>query len=261
VRTRLSGAAFVVSSIALFVALSGGAIAAGIVPLAKHAVTADTASNAKKLGGMTPAHIRAAMRGAQGPAGPAGATGPAGPAGPAGATGAAGAQGPQGSQGPQGPQGDQGPVGAGLKIVGTVATVGALPTTGTTGDAYLIGGVLYVWTGSAWTNAGPVQGPKGDTGTTGATGPQGPQGPSGTAAVTVHTEAFTLAVNGASGDTQDVVVSCGSGQKAVGGGYSSTGNVFNLDTRPTASDDGWAITVVNDDNTASSGTAYATCLG
>jgi hypothetical protein len=68
-------------------------------------------------------------------------------------------------------------------------------------------------------------------------------------------------VNGASGDTQDVVVSCGSGQKAVGGGYSSTGDVFNLDTRPTASDDGWAIIVVNVDNTPSSGTAYATCLG
>jgi Collagen triple helix repeat (20 copies) len=260
-RTRLSGAAFVLSSIALFVALSGGAIAAGIVPFAKHAAVAD---NAKKLGGKTPAQIAATMRGAQGVAGPVGATGPAGPAGPEGPTGPAGSQ---GSQGPQGPAGPEGPVGTGLKIVGTVATVGALPATGTTGDAYLVGGVLYVWTGSAWTNAGQVQGPKGDTGTAGATGPQGPQGPqgrqgpAGTAAVTVHTQAFTLAASGAAGDGQDIVASCGAGQKAVGGGYSSTGDVFNLDTRPTAADDGWAIIVVNADNTSSSGTAYATCLG
>ena len=43
--------ATVIASTALFVALSGGAWAAGIVPLAKHAYTADTATNSKKLGG------------------------------------------------------------------------------------------------------------------------------------------------------------------------------------------------------------------
>src|SRR2546429_334142 len=55
----LSGPAFVLAVVALFVALSGGAVAAGIVPLARHAITADTAKNAKRLGGKTPAQIRA----------------------------------------------------------------------------------------------------------------------------------------------------------------------------------------------------------
>ena len=35
--------------LALFVALTGGAVAAGIVPVAKHAFVADVAKNAKKL--------------------------------------------------------------------------------------------------------------------------------------------------------------------------------------------------------------------
>jgi hypothetical protein len=89
---RLSGPAFVLALIALFVALGGGAVAAGIVPLARHAITAGTATNALKLGGKTPAQIKTSLRGVRGPQGvrgPAGAAGPAGPAGPAGASGAA----------------------------------------------------------------------------------------------------------------------------------------------------------------------------
>jgi hypothetical protein len=69
---KLGGPAFVLAMIALFVSLTSGAVAAGIVPLAKHALTADTATNAKKLGGQTPAQIHASLKGAQGPAGPAG---------------------------------------------------------------------------------------------------------------------------------------------------------------------------------------------
>jgi hypothetical protein len=89
----MSVAAFVLALLALFVALSGGAVAAGIVPLARHAVTAGTASNAVKFGGKTPAQLRAAwlgnsskqgVPGPQGPKGDTGARGPAGPAGPAG---------------------------------------------------------------------------------------------------------------------------------------------------------------------------------
>jgi hypothetical protein len=49
--------AMVVALIALFVALSGTAVAAGIVPLAKRALSAD---NAKKLQGFTAARIAAA---------------------------------------------------------------------------------------------------------------------------------------------------------------------------------------------------------
>ncbi len=266
-RHRLPQPATVIASVALFVALSSGALAAGIVPLAKHAFTADTAANAKKLGGKTPAQLAASLRGQRGIAGPAGAAGPAGqtgPAGPAGVPGPTGAAGPQGSVGPQGPKGD---VGSGLKIVGTAASVGALPATGNPGDAYLVGGNLHVWTGSAWSNAGPVQGPKGDNGDkgdTGSQGPQGTQGPQGipgTAAVSIHTQAFSLAGSGTGDDTELFTVTCASGQKAIGGGYDSNGNIFNEDTFPTAADDGWSIFLVNYDNTTRTGTVYAICLG
>ncbi len=49
--------ALVVALLALFVALSGTAVAAGIVPLAKRSLTADTAKNALKLGGLTAAQV------------------------------------------------------------------------------------------------------------------------------------------------------------------------------------------------------------
>lgn len=49
-RIRLPGPAMMVALLALFVALSGTAVAAGIVPLAKRALVAD---NAKKLNGST----------------------------------------------------------------------------------------------------------------------------------------------------------------------------------------------------------------
>jgi len=51
------GAALVVASLALLVSLSGTAVAAGVVPLAKRALSAD---NAKRLGGQTPAQVVAA---------------------------------------------------------------------------------------------------------------------------------------------------------------------------------------------------------
>lgn len=117
----------VIAAIALFVALSSGAVAAGIVPLARHAYTADTATNARKLGGKTPAQLRATFRGARGPQGIQGPQRSAGAAGPKGDTGGTGAQGPQGaagSRGATGPQGLKGDVGSGLHIVGTVATKG-----------------------------------------------------------------------------------------------------------------------------------------
>ena len=89
-----------------------------------------------------------------------------------------------------GPQGERGPAGAdgrdgqSIQILGTVATFAALPTASTvaTGGGYIVqqdethdntAGILYISTGSSWTYAGQVKGPKGDTG---ATGPQGPQG-------------------------------------------------------------------------------------
>jgi hypothetical protein len=76
-KRNLGGPAFVIALIALFVALSEGAVAAGIVPLAKHAITAATAANALKLGGKTPAQIKTSLRGAAGPTGLQGAAGSA----------------------------------------------------------------------------------------------------------------------------------------------------------------------------------------
>jgi hypothetical protein len=155
-------------------------------------------------------------------------------------------------------------VGAGLKIVGTVPTSANLPATGTTGDAYLVGVDLWVWTGSAWTDAGPVRGPKGDTGATGPagpTGPQGPQGPAGTAAVSVHSEAFSLNGSGTDGDQDTITASCGAGQLAVGGGFDSTGFVVSYDTRATEADDGWTIFLQNLDGDANTGTVFVYCLG
>src|SRR5262245_1885090 len=157
-RFELGGPALTVACVALFVALSGGAVAATVVPIAKHALTADTATNAKKLGGKTPAQIKASLRGAQGPAGSTGPAGAVGPAGPQGPQGPQGDQGPVGALGPQGPKGD---VGAGLDVLGTAASAAALPASAAAGDAYLVNGDLYVFDSTAWANGGPVKGPKG----------------------------------------------------------------------------------------------------
>lgn len=83
----------------------------------------------------------------------------------------AGATGPLGPTGPIGPTG---PVGAAITIIGSLANVGLLPGSGTTGDAYVISGDLWVWDGSAWVDVGPVEGATGATGPTGIQGATGP---------------------------------------------------------------------------------------
>ncbi len=68
-----------------------------------------------------------------------------------------------------GPPGPQGPEGAGLNILGTLASVDLLPVSGEPGQAYLIGGDLYVWTlkENRWTNVGQVRGDPGPAPTIG----------------------------------------------------------------------------------------------
>lgn len=108
-------------------------------------------------------------QGLTGPEGPAGPTGPEGPQGIIGLTGPQGATGPQGPQGLKGDKGDRGADGTSVTILGTVATIGALPSTGNTnGDGYILSttGHLYVWTNTEWIDVGLVQGPKGDSGVT-----------------------------------------------------------------------------------------------
>ena len=62
---RMPSPALVIAVAALFVSLGGTAVAAGVVPLAKRALVADTA---KKLGGQTPAQLTAAAAKQPGPA-------------------------------------------------------------------------------------------------------------------------------------------------------------------------------------------------
>ncbi len=98
--------------------------------------------------------------------------------GPTGFTGSAGDVGFTGSVGPSGSDGTS------VTILGTVASESALPGYpgsygGSVGDGYIVNGDLYVWTGSAWSNVGPIRGPQGVQGTAGVQGAIGAQGRQG----------------------------------------------------------------------------------
>jgi len=84
--------------------------------------------------------------------------------------------GPQGDVGDVGPAG---PAGTGVTIKGSYADPAELPATGADGDAYLINGDLWVWSGDGFVNVGTIQGPQGEPGQTGATGPAGADGEQG----------------------------------------------------------------------------------
>uniref|UniRef100_A0AB39CD30 N-acetylmuramoyl-L-alanine amidase n=1 Tax=Pseudomonas phage RVTF4 TaxID=3236931 RepID=A0AB39CD30_9VIRU len=88
----------------------------------------------------------------------------------------------EGPVGPDGPQGEKGDPGGGLKILGKYATLGELQAEhaqGTAGDAYLVGQNLYAWVTDAWTDLGPVVGPRGEQGPIGKTGLKGEKGVKG----------------------------------------------------------------------------------
>jgi len=173
--------------------------------------------------------------GALGPQGPQGIEGPQGPVGPQGIQGFVGQTGPQGATGAQGPKGDtgntgstgaQGPAGIGMNLKGTVANFAALPTTHAVNDAWITAdtGHCWVWTGTAWTDVGPIQGPKGDTGAagapgaTGATGAQGIQGVKGDTGATGATGA-----QGATGTQGPIGVTGATGAKGDKGDIGNTG--------------------------------------
>jgi hypothetical protein len=102
----------VMATIAVFMALGGGAYAAVTLPnnavknrnIAANAITSAKVKNRSLLA--------ADFKTGQLPAGPAGVIGPKGDAGPAGPTGPRGVQGPQGSKGAEGDQGPKGDTGA-----------------------------------------------------------------------------------------------------------------------------------------------------
>ena len=110
-RVRLSYAN-VTATLALVLAMSGGALAAG-----RYLITSTSQISPqvlRRLGGRNGKRGATGKQGAQGPTGAqgvAGATGPAGPTGPQGIPGVqgnAGEAGPAGRQGPMGPPGEQG---------------------------------------------------------------------------------------------------------------------------------------------------------
>lgn len=90
----------------------------------------------------------------------------------------------KGPKGEKGADGAPGKDGTGVTILGSYASLEALKAehaTGNAGDAYLIGGHLYVWdtVGADWKDVGTIQGPKGDKGEPGINGKDGTNGVNG----------------------------------------------------------------------------------
>ena len=113
--------------------------------------------------------------GSQGIQGDQGIQGEQGVQGIQGDQGIQGVQGDQGIQGEQGIQGDTGATGAGLNILGTLNDETELPSTGSSGDAYIIADDLYIWDGSPnWKNVGQIVGPAGANVTISSAAPAGP---------------------------------------------------------------------------------------
>jgi hypothetical protein len=120
---------------------------------------------------------------------------------------AIGPPGPQGGQGIQGVQGPVGPPGPPLTMKGTVPSKTNLPASGNhVGDLWVAAdtGHGWSWSGTAWVDTGPFQGPQGAQGAQGAQGPVGPgstvtagpttTGSPGTSANVVNTGTPTAAV-------------------------------------------------------------------
>lgn len=80
--------------------------------------------------------------------------------------------------------GTYGETGTSVTILGSYDTLAELEQehpTGNLGDAYLVGGDLYVWNGTAWEDVGQIQGPE---------GPQGPQGDTGVGIAGLQSEYY-----------------------------------------------------------------------
>lgn len=82
-------------------------------------------------------------------------------------------------------------------------------------------------------------------------------GPASSAAglVTIKTGTANLGVDGQG----EFTVTCDPGQKVAGGGFTSDGAVFNLDSFP-ASDAAWRLYLVNGGSGPANITLYATCV-
>jgi hypothetical protein len=127
-----------------------------------------------------------------------------------------------------------------------------------------LGGTGYAATTITGTSASShtLRGPRGPRGFRGPAGPQGPQGPAGAdgsqlsaASIrTVYGPTITLPVGPASGggSLQDIIVSCGAGERIVGGGFLEPNNenqgagvVLSNAPAPSAPTSAWFVRIVN----------------
>lgn len=110
------------------------------------------------------------LLGLVGPKGDKGLTGDKGDIGLTGPKGDTGADsvvpGPKGDKGPRGEKGLTGDTGTGINIVGSLNNASELPLTSSPGDAYIIKGLLYVWSvdSNSFIDVGNIKGEKGDKG-------------------------------------------------------------------------------------------------
>lgn len=225
---KLLSPSMVVALIALFVALSGTAVAA------KGLITSAQIQNGTIQGidvkdrSLTPKDFSGSVRGAQGTPGTAG---PPGQPGAQGAPGTAGAPGQQGAQGPPGTDGAPGQPGA-------------------KGDPCLA---------SDSACRGP-QGIKGDQGIQGIQGIQGPQGPRGFDQI-VRPEVSFATIQG--GFASQTVPCPGTHPRVIGGGVNTTtfedfGKV--VESYPNGTN-AWTVRLRNDGTSfALQSTAYAICV-
>lgn len=158
--------------------------------------------------------------------------------------------------GPQGPEGPIGPQGAGLSYQGTVATVGDLPTPSTTAYAYLVTstGDLWIYSGTTWNNAGPIQGPEGPIGPTGDQGPAGIDGIDGVDGASVQLQKTSTEIQWrlVGGSTWNTLVTLDELKGPVGDdgppgpsgpGFSYRGTVATVGNLPSSSTQGYALEV------------------
>jgi hypothetical protein len=74
--------------------------------------------------------------------------------------------------------------------------------------------------------------------------------------VATRTVSFTIGANG----LQQVSAACQSGEKAISGGYSTSGAVLQATSAPSSDGASWQMALVNVADSSASGTGYAVCL-
>jgi hypothetical protein len=82
--------------------------------------------------------------------------------------------------------------------------------------------------------------------------------PASTAASLVSTANGSFSIN--SNDVKLVTTACPTGQKAIGGGYTSSQAVLQGPTSPSTDGSSWQSVLINIDSSTASGTSYAVCL-